>query len=143
MRFKFWIWASVVAQLLTATFHSLSFFVKPTPQNDTEKQLFDLVDNYKPDAGMGFHPSFSELFTGLSISFTLICLFGGLLNWFLAKRNPGAEIWKGMLLIETIIFGALFLAMLFFTFFPPILCTGLIFVFLLGGRLSLSWQNKQ
>jgi len=138
MRFKFWIRASIITQLLTAAFHSLGFFVKPAPQNDTEKQLFDLVNNYKPDAGMGFHPSFAQLFTGLSISFTLICLFGGLLNGYLKKKNAGVDMWKGILMIEVIIFGALFLAMLFFTFFPPILCTGLIVVFLLGARLSLS-----
>ncbi len=135
-RFSIWIWAAIIMQLLTAAFHSMSFFVKPVPQNDTEKQLLDLVSNYKPDAGMGFHPSFSELFTGLSISFTLICLFGAALNWYLKKKQLPADTWKGLLLIEALVYGALFLAMLFFTFFPPVICTGMIFVFVLGAYFS-------
>ena len=46
-KFSFWLWGLVTFQLLTALFHSISFFVKPEPANDTEKQLQDLLDNYK------------------------------------------------------------------------------------------------
>jgi len=66
-KFSFWIWGAIITQLLTAVFHSLSFFMKPEPQNETEKELLDLTSNYKPDSGMGFHPSFADLFTGASI----------------------------------------------------------------------------
>lgn len=132
-KFSFWIWGAIITQLLTAAFHSLSFFMKPEPQNETEKQLLDLTSNYKPDSGMGFHPSFADLFTGLSLSFTLLCLFGAALNWYLKKKDLAAEIWKGLLLIEALIFGALFAAMAVFTFFPPTLCTALIFIFVAGA----------
>lgn len=139
-KFSFWIWGAIITQMLTAAFHSLSFFVKVEPQNETEKKLIDLTTNYRPDAGMGFHPSFADLFTGLSLSFTLICLFGAVVNWYFKKKGLSAEQWKGLLLIETLVFGALFIAMLRFTFFPPTLCTGLIFVFVLGSYLSA--KNK-
>ena len=132
-KFSFWIWGTIVTQLLTAAFHSISFFVKLEPQNETEKKLFDLMDSYKPDAGMGFHPSFANLFTGLSICFTLICLFGAIINWYFKKKNLVAELWKGLLLIEMVIFGAMFIAMVVFTFFPPIICTALIFLFVSGA----------
>ena len=132
-KFSFWIWGTIVTQLLTAAFHSLSFFIKLEPQNETEKQLFDLMDSYKPDAGMGFHPSFANLFTGLSLCFTLICLFGGILNWYFKKKNLAADLWKGLLLIEMVIFGAMFIAMAVFTFLPPIICTALIFLFVSGA----------
>lgn len=132
-KFSFWIWGTIVTQLLTAAFHSLSFFVKPEPQNETEKQLFDLMSSYKPDAGMGFHPSFTDLFTGLSLCFTLICLFGAMLNWYLKKKTLTADIWKGVLLIEMVIFGTVFIAMSIFTFLPPIICTALIFIFVSGA----------
>jgi len=136
-RFRFFAWATIIMQWLTAVFHSLSFFISPQPKNETEKTLIDLADNYRPDAGMGFHPSLSELFLSMSISFTLICLFAGSVNaWFL-KKNLSAPLWKGFLLIQTVVFGALFLAMIFFTFFPPILCTGLIFIFLLSALFSI------
>ena len=132
-KFSFWIWGTIIFQILTAAFHSLSFFIKPVPQNETEKQLFDLMDNYKPDAGMGFHPSFANFFMGLSLCFTLICLFGGILNWYFKKKNLAANLWKGLLLIEMIIFGAVFVGMAVFTFLPPIVCTALILIFVSGA----------
>jgi hypothetical protein len=135
-RFSFWIWGTIITQLLTAVFHSISFFVKLEPKNETEKQLYDLLDNYKPDAGMGFNPSFADFFMGLSLCFTLICLFGALLNWYLKRKNIAADLWKGILLIQIIIFGAVFAGMLAFTFAPPIICTLLIFIFVCGAYMS-------
>ena len=73
---------------------------------------------------MGFHPTFAELFTAVSLCFTLICLFGGILNWYLKRKNIAADLWKGILLIQIIIFGAMFAAMLAFAFFPPIFVPG-------------------
>jgi hypothetical protein len=136
-KFSFWIWVTIILQLLTAAFHSLSFFAAPEPKNETERQLLDLTSGYKPDAGMGFNPSFADLFTGLSLCFTLICLFGALLNWYLKRKNVAADLWKGILLIEIIIFGAVFAAMLAFTFFPPVICTGLIFIFVSASYLTV------
>lgn len=135
-RFRFFTWTAVIMQWLTGAFHSLSFFVEPEAKNETEKTILDLTRNYRPDAGMGFNPSFNDLFISMSISFTLICLFAGSINaWFL-KRNLSRELWKGFLLIQTLVFGALFLAMICFTFFPPILCTGLILICLMGALFS-------
>jgi hypothetical protein len=136
-KFSFWIWGTIVLQLLTASFHSISFFVKQEPGNETEKQLMNLAENYQPDAGMGFHPSFADLFTGLSLCFTLICLFGASCNWYFKMKNLPAETWKGFLLIQAIIFLAVFVAMLVFTFFPPIVCTALIFIFVTASYLTV------
>jgi hypothetical protein len=136
-RFSFWLWGLVVLQMLTSIFHSLSFIAKPQPANDTEKQLLDLITTYKMDAGAGFHPSWYGLFTALSSCFTFICLFAGITNWYFKKQNLEAVKWKGFLLIQSVIFGLVFLVMLFFTFLPPIACTGLIVVFALGSFLSV------
>jgi uncharacterized membrane protein YoaK (UPF0700 family) len=135
-KFSFWIWGAIITQLLTAAFHSLSFFISPEPQNETEKQLYDLVNNYKPDAGMGFHPSFSNLFTGLSACFTLIYLFAALINWYFKRKNITGNLWKGFLLIETIIFGILFIIMAVFTFLVPVICTGIVFIFCTGSLFT-------
>lgn len=62
--FSFWIWGTVIAQLLTAIFHSISFFVKEKPGNETEKQLTDLVKDYKIDMGAGIKRSFGQLYVG-------------------------------------------------------------------------------
>lgn len=136
-KFSFWIWGTIVLQVITAAFHSLSFFMAPEPKNETEKQLLDLTTSYKPDAGMGFNPSFMDMFTGLSISFTLICLFGALLNWYLIRKNMADNLWQGILQIEIFIFGALFLAMTVFTFAAPVVCTALIFIFVTAALLTL------
>ena len=76
-RYNFWLWVVVVFQLLTALAHSLSFIVTPVPLNDTEKQLLDLMTNYRLDMGAGFHRSTNNLFMALSACFPLLYLFGG------------------------------------------------------------------
>ena len=38
-----WLWVTAIFQLLTALVHSMSFFVKEVPANDTEKQLHELI----------------------------------------------------------------------------------------------------
>ena len=91
------------------------------------------MSNYKMDMGVGISRSFSDVFFSLSICFKLICILAGIINWYLKKKNIPADIWKGLLLIETIISGVLFLVMLKFTFLPPIVCTDAISFFLLGA----------
>ena len=135
-KFKFWIWGTIILQLLTAVFHSLSFFVEPEPQNETEKVLMDLTRTYRPDAGLGFHPSFKDLFTGLSMGFTVAFLLAGLVNFYLLRKKISVDLWKGLLRIQTIVFGAFLIGLIFFTFIIPVACTGLIFLFLLGALLS-------
>jgi hypothetical protein len=82
-RFSFCIRAAIIFQLLTAAFHSLSFILKPVAANDTEEQMLRLMRSYKMDMGNGIFRTYSEIVVSLSAGFTLICLFGGLLNWFL------------------------------------------------------------
>jgi len=132
-KFSFWIWGAIVTQFLTSVFHSLSFFAKQEPTNETEKQLIDITGSYRANLDMGFHRTFAELFTAVSLCFTLICLFGALINWYFKKKNLAADLWKGLLLIEMVIFGAMFIAMAVFAFLPPIICTGLIFLFVSGA----------
>ena len=135
-RFSFCIWAAIIFQLLTAAFHSLSFIIKPVAANGTEEQMLKLVNTYKMNMGNGIFRTFSQLFNSLSASFTLICLFGGLLNWFLKRKNIPPGIWKGVLLIESIIFGTLFLVVLLFAFLPPMICMGLIFISCVAAWIS-------
>lgn len=130
--FSFWIWATIIAQGLSALFHSLSFISKPKPRNDTEKQLIDLLTNYKMDMGGGIKRSFGNLFTGVSICFTFIYLFGAVLNFYFLRSGISPAAWEGFLLIQSIIYGLVFLMQVRFTFWPPIIVTGLVFIFLLG-----------
>jgi hypothetical protein len=70
--FSFWIWGTIIAQLLTTIFHSISFFANEKPRNETEKQLIGLVKDYKIDMGAGIKRSFGQLFIGVSTCFTMI-----------------------------------------------------------------------
>ena len=123
-------------QYLTAAVHSAGLFVDAAPANDTEAQLDNLMKTYKMDLGAGFHPSMDNLFLSMSVSFTLFCLFGGILNNYLLKRKSEDSLLKGIVAIETVIFGIDFVIMVFFTFLIPIIFTGLIFITLLCSLIS-------
>jgi len=116
---------------LTAIIHSLSFFANPVPQNETEHQLFDLLANYKSDFGGGFRRSTKDLFTALSACFSLVCLLGGLTLGYLAYHRVDVRTLKGVVEIHLLVFGICFGVMVVFTFLPPIVLTGLIFLSLL------------
>ena len=96
---------------LTAAFHAISLFVELEPANDTERQLIELVTTYRMDAGAGFHPSFGNLMTALSSCFSFVCLLGGLTLGNLMIKHTEPNIMKGIIGINVIIFGAIFVMM--------------------------------
>lgn len=132
-RYTFWLTAAVLFQFLNAILHSLSFILKPELNNDTERQIHELVTTYREDMGAGFHRTFFELFTALSACFPLLCLLGGLTLGYLLLKNTEPELMRGIILINLIIFGAAFVIMCVFTFLPPIVMTALIVINLLAA----------
>lgn len=134
-RYTFWLTAGVLFQFITAILHSFSLFVKVPPVNETEIQLQTLVTTYRIDAGAGFSPTYSDLFTALSSCFTFLCLFAALTNGYLLLKHTEPNLMKGILAINVAIFGIVFLVMAVFTFLPPIVCTGVIFINLLAAYL--------
>jgi hypothetical protein len=133
---RFWIKAAAVLQILTATAHSLSFFTPLTAENETEKQLISLFTTYRRNMGGGFAPTMFDLFTALSSCFALLYFFGGVLLFYLLRRNVDAGTMKGVLNISILIFGVCFGIMALLTFPPPILLTGLSFVLLVVSRFT-------
>ena len=125
--YRSWFWLAVVFQLITGAIHSISLFVTPVPGNETERQLFELVSNYRFELGSGFTPTMGELTTALSSCFTLLCVFAGLANGYLLKKRAD-DVTRGILLINVVIFGVCFILMAAFTFPTPIVLTGLIFI---------------
>lgn len=127
--YKTWWWVAVVLQLATAAIHALSFLNEPVPANDTEKQLIDLMQNYRQNlAGMAV--TMDGLLTALSACFSLLYLFAGLVNAYLLRRCQDDMLLNGILWINLPIFGLCFAVMAAFTFPPPIILTGLVFIFL-------------
>ena len=132
-----WLLVAAIMQYVTAAVHTSGLFIEQTAANDTEAQLLKLMSEYKLELGASFHPSMQNLFTSMSISFSLFIFFGGILDHFLWKRNPEARLLKGIVLIQTMIFGIVFLTMACLTFLIPIICTGLIFLSLLLALVRL------
>lgn len=134
-RYKFWFSAAIIFQVLTGVFHTISLFVKPDPANETERQLVELITTYRMDAGGGFAPTYSNLFTALSACFSLLCFYAAATNGFLLIKHTEPSVMKGILAVNVAIFGVCFLLMAVFTFLPPIVCTGLIFLNLLAAYI--------
>ena len=126
-----WVRVAIVVQFLTAVLHSIGFVVKTKPANEKEAQLVDLMANYTMDMGSGFKTNMAHLFFAVSACFTLLCLMGGIINWFLLDKRAGHKIIKGVVLINLIVCGICFVIMGAYTFLPPILSVGLIVLSLL------------
>lgn len=135
-RYTFWLWLAVVFMFLTGAVHSIGLFIRPVPGNEVERQLIELMSTYQNDFGAGFHPTMGDLFTALSSCFSLLCFLGGLTNAYLLKKKVGAEILKGIVCINLLVFSICFVMMLVFTFLPPIVLTGLIALFLMLALIT-------
>jgi hypothetical protein len=68
--------------------HSLSPFEKPVPANETERQLLDLMANYKFNL-MGSVRSMADLLRGFSVTFMLAALGIGALDLLLSRERAG------------------------------------------------------
>ncbi len=137
MKYTTWLKTAAIFQFLTALIHGIGLFISPEATNETEKILIDLMNTYKMDLGAGFSRSMSDLFTALSSCFSLVYLLAALLNWYLMRRKVSADIMKGVIIINVVIFGISFAIMAYFTFLPPIILTGLSFFFLLMALLTI------
>ena len=135
--YRTWLRTAAIFQFITAVMHAISLFDKPLPKNETEKQLFELMSNYQFDFGAGFHRTLNEVTFPLEICFSLFCLFGGLINWFLLGKRADIQIMRGIVIINLIVFGICFGFFVIYTFLPPIILTGLIFTFLLLSLFKL------
>ena len=128
---------AIALQLLTAIAHALSFLSDPVGTNDQEKMLIELMNTYQMDLGAGYHRTMTEVVNALSACFSLLYLFGALINWYLLRQQVSANVMKGVLGINLAIFGFTFALMVVLTFLPPIIMTGLTFVALFAAWKSV------
>ncbi|HTH51043.1 MAG TPA: hypothetical protein VL501_03870 [Pyrinomonadaceae bacterium] len=125
-RYTFWLAAAVLFMFLTAGLHSISFFVSPDIQNETQRQLHDLLHTYREDMGGGFHRTFFDLFTALSACYPLLCVLGGATLGFMMLKHAEPRYMRGLIAINLAVFGVCLVVMIVFAFLPPIIVTGLI-----------------
>jgi len=136
-KYSTWLKTAAIFQIIASIIHSISLFVTLPPNNETEKQLFALMDTYTFDLGTGFHRTMGELTLVFSACLCLVCLLGGLLNLYLLRKRVAPEIMKGVITINLIVFGILFCLTVTFTFLLPIIQIGLIVSFLILSRFTI------
>lgn len=78
--------AGAIFLLVLGLVHSLSLFQKQVPANNTERQLLDLMSNYKFNV-MGSMRSMDDFLRGFSISFMLACFGLGALDLVLIHER--------------------------------------------------------
>lgn len=91
--------AGAILLIVMGLVHSLSLVKAPVPSNDTERQLLDLMSDYKFDL-LGSMRSMQNLMTGFSISFMLAALGLGAVDLSL-WREP-AELIKRIAIVNTL-----------------------------------------
>ena len=91
--------AGAILLIVMGLVHSLSLVRAPVPSNDTERQLRDLMSDYKFDL-LGSMRSMQNLMTGFSISFMLAALGLGAVDLSL-WREP-AELIKRIAIVNTL-----------------------------------------
>jgi hypothetical protein len=105
-----------VVLVLLGLVHSLSLFGKPFPANDTERQLLDLMANYKFNL-MGSARSMADLMRGFSVAFMVAALGLGVLDLLVSRERAG--LLKRVALINTIWLAAMTAVSLHYFFAAP------------------------
>jgi hypothetical protein len=114
--------------LLLAAVHSISLFQKQTPANETERQLLDLMSNYKFNL-MGSVRSMWDLLQGFSVAFALSAL--GLGSIDLALSNERTALLKRLALLNTLWLAAMIAVSLHYFFvFPTSFLAAALLLFL-------------
>ena len=116
--FKFGSWVLIA----TAGIHMLSFIGQPEPANETERQLLDLMRNYKQDLGFGIMRITQDIFNFLSLCMPFLCLFAGISNLLLVRHFDNAEIAEKIVTFNAVFWTVLLVPLYALTFLPPEVC---------------------
>lgn len=136
-----WVKITAVFQIITGLAHAMSFLMRPAPQNDTEKQLFDLLETYRFDMGAGFHRTMADLMNVISAHFSIAYILAGMINWYLASQRVPVSLLKGVIGINLLMFAISAVLNIALAFLPPITLTVISFILLALTRLSLAKQT--
>jgi hypothetical protein len=129
--------AGAVLLIVLGLIHSLSLLETPVSKNGTERQLQDLMSNYKFNV-MGSMRSMDNFMRGFSISFMLGVLCLGALDLAIARERSG--LLKRVALIHTIWLAAMTAVGLRYFFVAPtsFLATALLLFALAWLKLPAS-----
>jgi hypothetical protein len=131
--------SGAVALLIMGLVHSLSFFAKQVPTNDTERQLLDLMANYRFNL-MGSMRSMNNLLRGFSISFMLAALVMGAVDLVLCRER--STLLKRVALVNAIWLAAMTVISLRYFFVIPISFLVVALLIFVLAWLKLSGSAK-
>lgn len=124
--------------LLLGAVHSLSLIKPLAPQNDTERQLIDLMTNYKFNLA-GSMRSMDNLLTGFSVSFMLAALILGALA--LVLRQQPAALLKRVALVYLVWLAAMAAVTIRYFFIFPTTFLVIALLLFLASWLQLRPEN--
>lgn len=105
--------------MVLAAFHLIGHFQQPVPLNDTERQLFQLMNTYQRDL-MGSMRTTTELLNGFSLTFSILPAGIAMLNLMLAGRFRGdADMLRSAARINAAIWGGMLVNSLVYWFAAP------------------------
>lgn len=131
--FKFGSWTLIA----TAGIHLLSFVAPQEPANDTERQLMDLMANYKQDLGFGITRSTKDLFTFLSLCMSFLCVFAGISNLIVVKHFDNDALAAKVVTFNAVFWTVLLLPLYLLTFLPPEVCFTVAWLGFVGALVAL------
>jgi hypothetical protein len=108
--------AGALLLIVMGLVHSLSLVKAPLPSNDTERQLLDLLSNYRFNL-LGSMRSMQDLMTGFSIAFLLAALGLGAVD--LSLRREPAELIKRIAIVNALWLAAMTAVSLRYFFAAP------------------------
>ena len=126
--------AGAAVLLLLGLVHSASLFERLQPANETEKQLLDLMTNYRFDL-VGSHRRMSDLLQGFSASFMVSALGLGVLDLVLSRE--GTTLLRRVALINAIWLAAMTALSLRYFFVVPTCILGVAFLIFASAWITL------
>ncbi|MCC6462467.1 MAG: hypothetical protein IT260_18510 [Saprospiraceae bacterium] len=126
--YKFWFKTAAWALLVTGLLHSLSLLNKPVGENDSERQMIDLMTTLVLG---GVNRTMYELYFFFSLSMSLFTLFAAVLNLMFARYYmPSAH--ERKFIAASLVFWTIFLVpLILLTFIVPVVCYALCWFFFL------------
>lgn len=132
--FKIGSWTLVA----TAGIHMLSFAGgSQEPANETERQLMDLMANYKQDMGFGIMRSTQEIFIFLSLCMSFLCLFAGISNLIAVRFFDNEAFAKRLIGFNVIFWTVLLVPLYLLTFLPPEVCFTVAWLGFVGAFVAI------
>ena len=127
-----------IVLVLAGLVHSLSFFENPVPANDKEKQLLDLMANYRFDLA-GSMRSMDNLMLGFSVSFMLAVIVMGVLGLIMVRERVGLV--KRVALIDAIWLAAMNVVSLRYFFVVPTAFLAIALLMFVGAWIKLPVES--